>query len=199
MRLVIASNNEHKIREIKEILGGLFDDVVSMREAGINIDVEEDGKTFLENAKKKAFEIHKLLPNDAVLADDSGLVVDALNGAPGVLSARFALDGHNDKANNEKLLGHMKGVPTEKRTARFVCAAVLYESDGSCLTSQGTVQGRILETERGSNGFGYDPVFFVPELGMTFAEADGARKNAVSHRGNALKEFCKVWKETGLC
>ena len=192
MRLVIASNNEHKIREIKEILGGFFDDVVSMREAGINIDVEEDGKTFLENAKKKAFEIHKLLPNDAVLADDSGLVVDALNGAPGVLSARFALDGHNDKANNKKLLGHMKGVPTEKRTARFVCAAVLYESDGSCLTSQGTVQGRILETERGSNGFGYDPLFLYEPEGKTFAELSAEVKNEISHRRKALSAMFDV-------
>ena len=122
MRLIIASNNKNKIREIKEILGDKFEEIVSMREAGIELDVEEDADSFIGNARKKAEETAKLCPQDAVLADDSGLCVDALNGAPGVYSARFAGEGHDDAANRAKLFAELRDVPTERRTAHFACA-----------------------------------------------------------------------------
>ena len=186
MRLSIASNNKNKVREIREILGCRFDEVLSMREAGIELDVAEDADSFLGNAEKKALETAALLPGDAVLADDSGLCVDALGGAPGVYSARYAGEGHDDAANRKKLLEALEGVPEEKRGAHFACAMALV-SDGKIIAEAvGKVEGRILFEEIGENGFGYDSLFYYEPYGLSFAEIDAERKNAVSHRHNAL-------------
>lgn len=186
MRLIIASNNKNKVREIREILGHRFDEVLSMREAGLEIDVVEDADSFLGNARKKAVEASLLLPGDAVLADDSGLCVDALGGAPGVYSARYAGEGHDDAANRKKLLEALGGVPMEKRGAHFACAMVLAVDGVSKIEAVGKVEGRIMFEERGQNGFGYDSLFFYEPFGMGFAELDAERKNSVSHRHNAL-------------
>ena len=161
------------------------------------MDVEETGTTFEENALLKAKAVMEA-SGMAAIADDSGLMVDALNGEPGVYSARYG-GKDSDAARTAYLLENMAQVPEEERTARFVSAIACALPDGRVVTSRGTCEGRILFETRGDNGFGYDPVFYVPEIGMTFAEADGERKNAISHRGNALKEFCKAWKEAGLC
>ncbi len=186
MRLIIASNNKNKVREIREILGCRFDEVLSMREAGIELDVVEDADSFLGNAEKKALETAALLPGDAVLADDSGLCVDALGGAPGVYSARYAGEGHDDAANRKKLLEALEGVPEEKRGAHFACAMALV-SDGKIIAEAvGKVEGMILFEEIGENGFGYDSLFYYEPYGLSFAEIDAERKNAVSHRHNAL-------------
>lgn len=186
MRLVIASNNKHKIREIEEILGSRFEEVLSMREAGLELDVVEDADSFIGNARKKALEASELLPGDAVLADDSGLCVDALGGAPGVYSARYAGEGHDDAANRKKLLEALKDVPEERRGAHFACAMVLAVNGRSEAEALGKAEGRILFEERGENGFGYDSLFFYEPFGLSFAEIDAERKNSVSHRHNAL-------------
>ena len=197
MKLVLASKNRHKLAEMQTILGELGLEVVLESEVGVDVDVEETGTTFEENALLKAKAVMEA-SGMAAIADDSGLEVDALHGAPGVYSDRYG-GKDSDAARTALLLENMRDVPQEKRTARFVSAIACALPDGRVVTARGVCEGTVLFETRGDNGFGYDPVFFVPELGMTFAEADGARKNAVSHRGNALKEFCKVWKETGLC
>lgn len=188
-KLIIASNNKNKIIEIKEILSKYSIEVLSLKEANINIDVEEDGTTFMENAYKKANEIYKILKNEMVLADDSGLVVDCLDGAPGVYSARFAGEHGNSKKNNEKLLGLLEGKDDKDKKAKFVCAMVLVSDTGKVIKVQGEIDGIIINEERGSNGFGYDPVFYIPEYKMTFAQMDSDLKNSISHRANALKEL----------
>ncbi|MCH5278218.1 MAG: RdgB/HAM1 family non-canonical purine NTP pyrophosphatase [Christensenellaceae bacterium] len=186
MRLIIASNNANKVREIKEILGARFDEVLSMREAGIVLDVDEDADTFMGNARKKAEAVRQLAPSDAVLADDSGLCVDALNGAPGVYSARYAGDGHDDAENRKKLLNALADVPFEDRGAHFACAMVLLGENIDDIEAYGRVDGKIMLEERGENGFGYDSLFLYEPFGLSFAEIDAERKNAVSHRRNAL-------------
>jgi len=188
-KVIVASNNEHKIVEIKEILSKHSLEVFSLKEAGIDIDVEENGTTFIENAYIKASEIYKLAPGNMVLADDSGLMVDALGGAPGVYSARFAGEHGNYKKNNEKLLELLKGKPVTERAAKFVCAMVLIVDENRTIKVEGEVEGIIIEEERGQNGFGYDPLFFVPDYNMTFAEMDGDTKNLISHRGRALEKL----------
>ena len=187
MKLVIASNNKKKIGEIKEILSAWFTDVLSMSEAGIDVEVEEDGQTFEENALKKATEIQKLLPGCAVLSDDSGLAVDALNGAPGVYSARYSGGHGDDAANNAKLLREMANVPDDKRTGRFVCAIALVRDGHEPLVVRGESEGVILHAPRGEGGFGYDPLFYVPRFELTFSEMTPEQKNAISHRGRALQ------------
>ena len=189
MKLIIASNNKNKIREIKQIFTDMFDELLSMSEAGIDMEIVEDGKTFMENALIKANEVMALTHADAVLADDSGLMVDALNGAPGVFSARFAGEGHDDNANNEKLLAIMKQVPEEKRTCRFATAAALVRKNKPTLTAMGYCQGRIMTEPKGENGFGYDPIFYTEKYDRSFAECSADEKNAISHRGNALKSI----------
>ncbi|AWI07010.1 XTP/dITP diphosphatase [Clostridium drakei] len=188
-KLIVASNNKNKIVEIKEILSKYSIEVLSLKEANINIDVEEDGTTFMENAYKKANEIHKILKNKMVLADDSGLVVDCLDGAPGVYSARFAGEHGNNKKNNEKLLRLLKEKDDRDKKAKFVCAMVLISEAGKVIKVQGEIDGTIINEERGSNGFGYDPVFYIPEYKMTFAQMKSDLKNSISHRANALKEL----------
>ena len=185
-RLILASNNANKLREIREILGGRFEEIVSLREAGIEHETVEDGETFLDNARKKAREI-AALSGCCALADDSGLCVDALGGAPGVYSARFAGVHGDDQANMRLLLEKLQGV--ENRAAHFTCAIALVRPDGSEVTAEGKFYGEIGTEERGSNGFGYDSLFYVPELGMTNAEMTSEQKNAVSHRALALKEL----------
>ncbi len=182
MKLVIASNNAHKIAEIKQILGGKFEQILSLEEAGIVCDPEENGATFAENAMIKAREIAKYtdLP---VLADDTGLCVDALGGAPGVHSARYA-GNHDNAGNRAKLLRALYG--KTNRTAHFCTAVVLLYPDGKVVTAEGRVDGKILLAEAGNGGFGYDSLFYSDDLGKSFAEATPEEKNAVSHRGRAL-------------
>ena len=197
MKLVLASKNPHKLLEMQTILGQLGLEVVLERDVGVDVDVEETGTTFEENALLKARAVMEA-SGMAAIADDSGLMVDALNGAPGGYSARYGgLD--SDSARTALLLHNLEGVPEERRTARFVSAIACVLPDGRVVTARGVCEGRILFETRGSNGFGYDPVFYVPQLGKTFAEADGTEKNAASHRGNALKEFLHAWKEAGIC
>lgn len=193
-RLIVASNNEHKIKEIKDILQGIQVDVISLKEAGIFIDVEEDGKTFMENCYKKAKEIVEYLKlrnekDFMVMADDSGLEVDYLNGEPGVYSARYAGEHGNSEKNNEKLLEKLKDVPKEKRGANFVCSLVLITSLDEEIKVEERTYGIISEKHSGTDGFGYDPLFFVPEFNMTFAEMTPQQKNIISHRGKALKKL----------
>lgn len=189
-RLIIASNNAHKIEEIRDILGDLNYEILSLKEAGIDVDIEENGSTFEENSYIKARAICELT-HEAVLADDSGLEVYALNGAPGVHSARFAGEHGNDRKNNSKLLELLKDVPEGKRGARFVSAIVMLTTQGERITGNGFVEGSIGYSERGSNGFGYDPLFIVPHLNKTFAELTSEEKNSISHRKRALEDLKK--------
>lgn len=187
MKLVIASNNAHKVAEIKAILAPYFDEILSLRDAGITIDVVEDGDTFEANARKKAEKVLAVAAADAVLSDDSGLMVDALGGAPGVYSARYAGEGHDDAANNAKLLEAMQNVPDEARTCRFVSAIALARRGRETLVRLGKVEGMLLSAPRGTSGFGYDPLFYYVPAGKTFAELDASEKNLVSHRKRGLE------------
>lgn len=187
-KIIVASNNKHKIDEIKAILSGLEYEIISLKEANINVDVDETGTTFMENAMIKASEIFNLLnyPEDIlVMADDSGLCVDILDGAPGVFSARFAGEHGNDSANNEKLLELLKD-ENKNRNAKFVCAIALIGKD-EVIQAEGYVEGKITEKLEGSNGFGYDPLFLVPQFNRTFAQLTEDEKNSISHRGRALE------------
>ena len=188
MKLLIATNNAHKAREIREILGDSFSELLTMREAGVSLEVEEDGSTFAENALKKATETLAFVGDrfDAVLADDSGLCVDALDGAPGVYSARFSGEAHNDAANNARLIELLKDVPDDRRTARFCCCVALARRDREPIVVLGEVEGTILHEAHGANGFGYDPYFYYEPLKKSFAELSAEEKNAVSHRKRAL-------------
>ena len=187
MRLIIASNNSHKVREIRQILGQYFSEMSTLKEAGIDIDVVEDGTTFQENALKKAKEVLSAADGfDAALADDSGLMVDALNGAPGIYSARYAGEGHNDQENNAKLLKDMENVPDVKRTCRFASSIALVRRGKEPIVVIGYAEGVLLRERHGENGFGYDPLFFYPPLQKTFAELSADEKNAVSHRSRSL-------------
>ena len=192
MKLIIASNNSGKIKEIKDIFKNKFDEIISMKEAGCNIDVVEDGTTFFENAFKKARTISEFTQSVA-LSDDSGLVVDALNGAPGIYSARYGGENTNDEKNIDKLLLNMKDV--KNRQARFVSCVVLYFPEGKFLSAVGTAEGEILYERKGEGGFGYDPVFYSYELKKSFAEASIEEKNKISHRGKALRLLYKKLKE----
>ena len=190
MKLIIASNNAHKVSEIKAILGCFYDEILSLREAGIDMDVVEDTNTFEGNALKKAREVFAVADADAVLSDDSGLMVDALGGAPGVYSARYAGEGHDDAANNAKLLDALKDVPGEKRTARFCTSVALIRKGMPAVTANGSVEGRILRSPQGENGFGYDPLFYYEPLKKSFAQLTPEEKNSVSHRKRALESLC---------
>lgn len=190
MELVIASNNQNKIREIKQIIGDKFTKIYSLKELGVEVDVEETGATFFENSLIKAKAITEIT-GKASLADDSGLVVDVLGGAPGVYSARFAGEPCNDENNNDKLLKLLEGVKYEDKTARFVSVVTLYYPNGEYVFSEGSVEGHVLSERRGDGGFGYDPLFYCDKLGKTFGEASQEEKNLVSHRANALSELKK--------
>ncbi|MEG1254162.1 RdgB/HAM1 family non-canonical purine NTP pyrophosphatase [Clostridium sp.] len=193
-RLIVASNNAHKILEIKEILKTFELEVLSLKEAGINVDVEETGTTFMENAEIKARAIYDMGGNDLVLSDDSGLSVDVLKGEPGIYSARYSGEHGNSVENNKKLIKELDGVPFEKRTAKFICAMVLIVNNDNIVKVQGEVSGLILEDYVVSEGFGYDPLFYVPELKSTFNDVPSEVKNSISHRGNALAKLIKEMK-----
>lgn len=199
-KLVIASNNKGKIKEIKELLVGFNLNVVSLNDENIDIDVVEDGETFEENAKKKAVEICEYLLEKGnsdfiVMADDSGLEVDYLNGEPGVYSARYAGEHGDDNKNNEKLIKNLKNVKFEERTARFICQLAIVDSNRNYKAVTGSVEGHILEDINGSGGFGYDPLFYCDELKKSFGEAKSTEKNLVSHRGRALMKIKSTIKE----
>lgn len=187
-RIVFATGNAGKIREIREILKELPMEIVSMREAGLETNVEENGETYEQNALIKARAVAALASSeDIVMADDSGLEIDYLNGEPGVYSARYLGENTSYRIKNRNLVERLNGVPEEKRTARFVCVIAAVLPDGTELTARGVIEGRIGYEEKGEGGFGYDPIFLVPEFGKTTAELTEAEKNAVSHRGRALQ------------
>ena len=186
MKLIIASNNKHKVYEIKQILGGRFEQILSLSEAGVIHETIEDGKTFMENALKKAREIAEIT-GCAALADDSGLCVNALDGAPGIYSARYAGEGSadlRDKANNALLLKNLQG--KTDRSAHFCCAVALVYPDGREVKAEGYMMGKITLEPAGVSGFGYDPIFLPDGYDHTVAEMSDEEKNSISHRGNAL-------------
>lgn len=185
-RMIFATGNENKMKEIREILGALPLEILSMKEAGVSADIVEDGKTFEENALIKARAICKLA-GEMVLADDSGLEIDYLNKEPGIYSARYMGEDTSYHIKNKSLIDRLEGVQDEKRTARFVCAIAAVFPDGKELVVRGTVEGIIGYEEKGENGFGYDPIFYLPERGCTTAELPPEEKNSISHRGNALR------------
>lgn len=185
-KIVFATGNAGKVKEIRMIMEDTGMEVLSMKEAGITIDIDEDGATYEENAliKARAVAAH----TDAiVMADDSGLEIDYLNKEPGVYSARYLGEDTSYHIKNANLVERLAGVPDEQRTARFVCAIAAVLPDGKELTTRATIEGRIGYEEKGGNGFGYDPIFFVPEFGKTTAELTEEEKNQVSHRGKALQ------------
>lgn len=194
MKIVFASGNEGKVREIREMLEGMGIELVSLSNYAGVPEIVEDGKSFLENALKKA-KIVSEFTGETVLADDSGLQVDVLGGEPSIYSSRYAGESATDEENNTKLLAKLKNIPREKRTAFFMCVLVLYRKDGSYDYFKGKWNGQIIDERRGSNGFGYDPIFFVPELKKTAAELPAEIKNKVSHRGQAFAQLKKALGE----
>lgn len=204
-RLILASNNVKKIKELKEMLCGLDFKVCSLKDENIDIEVEEDGSTFEENAYKKAYEIYKLLKARGekdfyVLSDDSGLEVDYLNGAPGIYSARYSGVHGDDHGNNIKLLEDMKGaVGIEERKARFVCVLALIDENGTEKIVEGYVEGYIINELKLEGGFGYDPLFYYEPFDKTFGEATPEEKNSISHRGQALKKLKVILSDSKGC
>ncbi len=185
-KVIFATGNEGKMKEIREILGDLDIELLSLKDAGIQADIAEDGKTFEENAQIKARTICDLT-GEIVLADDSGLEIDYLNKEPGIYSARYMGEDTSYRIKNANLIQRLEGVPDEKRTARFVCAIAAAFPDGSVKTVRAAMEGRIGYEERGENGFGYDPIFYLPEYGCSSAELSMEEKNKISHRGKALR------------
>lgn len=194
-KLILATNNQNKLREIAQMLSPLGIRVLSQSEAGISLDVDETGTTFTENARLKAHALHAHLAGQdaAVLADDSGLMVDALDGAPGVYSHRYAGENATDADRCDKLLRELAGVAPQARTARFVCVMVLLMPDGVEYSVTGKVEGVIGDHPAGENGFGYDPVFYCGE--RSFAEIPAEEKNRISHRADALGQIYEIMKE----
>ncbi|MEN6467420.1 MAG: XTP/dITP diphosphatase [Smithella sp.] len=188
MKIVFATKNEGKVKEISEMLAGMDIELVSLNHFKSLPEIVEDGQTYLENALKKAKSISEFT-GETVLADDSGLQVDILEGAPGIYSARYAGEDATDEDNNVKLLARLKDVPDEKRTASFFCALVLYHQDGHYDAFEGQWQGRIIDERRGTNGFGYDPIFLSLHLNKTAAELPPEIKNKISHRGQAFAKL----------
>jgi XTP/dITP diphosphohydrolase len=192
MKAVLASNNPGKLRELNTILSALGLEVIFQREAGLNLDVEETGTTFEENSLLKAQAACQASGMIAI-ADDSGLEVDALNGAPGVYSARYGTPDLDDQGRTALLLKNMEG--KEERACRFVSVVTCCFPDGRVLVARGTCEGQVAEAPQGENGFGYDPIFYVPELEKTFAQLSDEEKNARSHRGRALQKLAELLKE----
>lgn len=194
-QIIFATGNMGKMREIMDILKNVDAEILSMKEAGIEADIVEDGTTFEENAVIKAKAVAGLLTEhdggkykDAiVLADDSGLEIDYLNKEPGIYSARYMGEDTPYSVKNQNLLERLAGVPSEQRSARFVCAIAAVMPDGDVITTLGTIEGRIGDRAEGNNGFGYDPIFYVPEFGCTTAQLSEEEKNRISHRGRALE------------
>ncbi len=196
-RLIFATGNKDKMKEIREILGDLPVEILSMKEAGIQADIEENGKSFEENALIKARAVCRLA-GEMVLADDSGLEIDYLNGEPGIYSARYMGEDTSYKIKNQNLIDRLAGVPDEERTARFVCAIAAAFPDGREYVVRGTIEGMIGYEERGENGFGYDPIFYLPDRGVSTAELSREEKNSISHRGNALKKMKELLEKEDL-
>ena len=184
-RIIFATSNEGKMKEIRLIMADSGYEVVSLKEAGISADIEENGTTFEENAVIKASAIAKLT-GELAMADDSGLEVDYMDKAPGIYSARFLGEDTSYDIKNNYILDKLKDVPVEQRSARFVCAIALADAEGNAVTKRATIEGYIGYEERGNGGFGYDPIFMVPEYGCSTAELSAEAKNAISHRGKAL-------------
>ena len=198
-KFVVATKNKGKLKEIAEILNEMNLEVISMEQAGVNEDIEENGSSFEDNALIKAKEVHKQT-GELVMADDSGLEVEFLNGAPGIYSSRFAGEGASDTDRNNKLLEMLRDVPFEKRKARFVCAIAVILPDSTHFTVRGTFEGYIGLEPVGANGFGYDPLFFLPEYDKTAAQLESSKKHEISHRGKALKLMLSELKERlGVC
>jgi XTP/dITP diphosphohydrolase len=193
VRIILASKNEGKIREIKDMLVGMSIEVLSLNDYKNISDINEDGKSFFENALKKAQFISELT-GEIVLADDSGLEVDYLGGEPGIYSSRYSGNDATDSSNIQKLLKRLEGVTIEKRGASFKCVLVLYRPDGKYWSFEGSLQGIINEEPVGNGGFGYDPVFFLPELKLTVAQIPEEFKNRVSHRATAINKFKEACK-----
>ncbi len=200
-KVVFATGNEGKMKEIRMILADVDVQVLSLKEAGIQLEAEENGATFAENAQIKARACAGQT-DCLVLADDSGLEIDYLNKEPGIYSARYMGEDTSYRIKNQNLIQRLEGVPEEKRTARFVCAIAAVLPDGREQMAEGVIEGRIGYEEKGENGFGYDPIFYVPEFGCTSAEMDAEQKNAASHRGKALEKMKEqllalgIWKRT---
>ena len=186
-RIIFATGNAGKMREIREILADFGGEILSMKEAGISTDAEENGASYEENALIKARAVAEKAGDAVVLADDSGLEIDALGGEPGIYSARYLGEDTSYRVKNANLIERLAGVPVEKRTARFVCAIAAVLPDGRELVTKAAVEGRIGYEEKGEGGFGYDPIFYVPEFGRTTAELSEEEKNQISHRGKALR------------
>ncbi len=185
-KIVVATGNVDKMREIREILKDFCDKIVSIKDEGLKVDIDENAETFEGNALIKARAVWEQT-GEVVIADDSGLVVDALNGEPGVHSARFMGENASYHDKNMRIIKRLEGVKDEDRTARFVCCAAVIFPDGSEKTVRGVMEGRIGYEEKGKNGFGYDPIFFLPEYGKTSAQIEPEEKNAISHRGQAFR------------
>lgn len=203
IRVVFATGNMGKMREIRMIMADLGLEIVSMKEAGIDIDITEDGTSFEENAMIKAKAIADELARRGkeaiVLADDSGLEVDYLNKEPGIYSARYMGEDTSYTIKNANIIARLEGVPDEKRTARFVCVIAAVFPNGACFSRRATVEGIIGYEEKGENGFGYDPIFYLPEYGRYSAELSNEEKNRISHRGKALEAMKEVIRgEIGL-
>ena len=197
MKVVLASKNPHKLVEISKITEKFGFELILQSELGVDIDVEETGTTFEENSFIKAEAVMKAT-GMAAMADDSGICVDALNGEPGVYSARYGFDDSlDDWGRLQLLLRNMEAVPDDKRQAKFVCVITMVTPDGKTIQARGEIHGQLLREPRGENGFGYDPIFYYPPAGMTTAEMPSAEKNQVSHRANALKIFNEKLKEAG--
>ena len=186
-RIIFATGNAGKMREIREILADFGGEILSMKEAGISTDAEENGASYEENALIKARAVAEKAGDAVVLAEDSGLEIDALGGEPGIYSARYLGEDTSYRVKNANLIERLAGVPEEKRTARFVCAIAAVLPDGRELVTKAAVEGRIGYEEKGEGGFGYDPIFYVPEFGRTTAELSEEEKNQISHRGKALR------------
>ena len=192
--MIFATGNMGKMKEIKAILGDIGEEILSMKEAGIDMDIVEDGSTFEENAIIKAKAVMERTGKLA-LADDSGLERDALNKEPGIYSARYMGEDTPYEIKNSNLIERMKGVKGKDRSARFVCVIAAAFPDGEIITTRGTIEGVIAEEPAGENGFGYDPIVYVPEYGMTTGQMDPDAKNAISHRGKALTAMKKILEE----
>ena len=190
--MIFATGNQGKLREIKEILGDIGEEIISMKEAGIDVDIVEDGTTFEENA------IICKLTGQLVFADDSGLEIDALNKEPGIYSARYMGEDTPYEIKNANLIERLRGVEGDARSARFVCVIAAAFPDGEVITTRGTIEGIIAKEPAGTNGFGYDPIVYVPEYGMTTGQMDPALKNSISHRGKALQAMKQILKERKL-
>ena len=195
--MIVATTNEGKMKEIRAILGDIGEEILSLKDAGIKADIVEDGSTFEENAMIKARAICKLTGQMA-LADDSGLEVDALNKEPGIYSARYLGEDTSYEIKNRNIIERLQGVEGEARSGRFVCAIAAAFPDGECITTRGTIEGLITKEPKGETGFGYDPIVYVPEYGMTTGEMDPEEKNKISHRGKALTAMKKILEERGI-